>query len=391
MFTCSKLCTFALINQQKMKHLHYILLIILTLFTSCTQKQPAKNGENGKELKLKYAEGFSIGKTAQYICVTVYNPWKKGEIYDRYYLVKNAKTTVPDDGKKIEIPLKTLVANSATYFEFLQMLGELDKVTGVCSAAWVYNPEILKGVKAGKIKDLGDAFNLDVENLLMLRPQAVMTSAYNAEDENSKKLSQSGLTVIYNIEWQEKSLLARAEWIKFVGAFFDKSALADSLFNDVEKRYKEISALAQKVKERPTLLSGQDFRGAWSMPAGKSFTAKMFRDAGGSYYYENDTTSGSISSDIESALIHFNKADVWVGTQANSLNELGQIDAKYKLFKAYKEGNVYNYNKRMNAAGGNDYWESAVARPYLVLSDMIKALHPELLPHYEFTYMQKLK
>ena len=374
-----------------MKHLHYILLFILILFTGCTNKQKNKSESAGEPLKIKYAEGFSIGKADSYTCVTVFNPWKKGEIYARYYLVKDTKTSVPQDGKKIQIPLKSLVANSATYFEFLQMLGELDKVTGVCSAAWVYNPEILKGVKEGRIKDLGDAFNLDSENLLALRPQAVMTSAYNAEDENSKRLTQSGLSVIYNIEWQETSLLARAEWIKFIGAFFDKSDLADSLFNDVEKRYKDVSALAQKVKDRPTLVSGQDFRGTWTMPAGRSFNAKMFRDAGGSYFYENDTTSGSISSNIESALINFSKADVWVGSQANSLDELGKIDAKYKLFKAYKEGNVYNYNKRMNATGGNDYWESAVARPYLILSDMIKALHPELLPNYEFTYMQKLK
>lgn len=374
-----------------MKYLFYILLTITTLFTSCTQKQPANSMKNGKEQKLKYAQGFSISQQKDYTCVTVFNPWKKGEIYARYYLVKDAGTTVPEDGKKIEVPLKTLAANSATYFEFLQMLGELDKVTGVCSAAWIYNPEILKGVKTGKIKDLGDSFNLDIENLLILRPQAVMTPAYNAEDENSKKLVQCGIPVIYNIEWQEQSLLARAEWIKFVGAFFDKSALADSLFNDVEKRYKEVSSLAQKAKNRPTLMSGQDFRGTWTMPAGRSFTARMFRDAGGSYFYENDTTSGSISTNIEPALINFSKADIWVGVQAGSLDELSKTDVKYKLFDAFKKGNVYNYNKRMNATGGNDYWESAVARPYLVLSDMIKALHPELLPGYEFTYMQKLK
>ncbi len=375
-----------------MKYLSYTLLTLIMLFTSCVNNQSNKNeASTGESLKIKYAEGFTISKTADYTCVTVNNPWKKGEIYDRYYLVKNEKITVPKDGKKVAIPLKSLVANSATYFEFLQMLGELDKVTGVCSAAWIYNPQILAGVKAGKIKDLGDAFNLDIENLLMLRPQAVMTSAYNAEDANSKKLTESGLTVIYNIEWQEKSLLARAEWIKFMGAFFDKSTLADKLFNEVEKKYKEASVLALKIKKHPTLLSGQDFRGSWSMPAGRSFNAKMFHDAGASYFYENDTTSGSIPSNIESALVNFSKADIWVGTQTNSLNELGQIDSKYKLFKAYKAGNVYNYNKRMNASGGNDYWESAIAHPDLLLRDMIKALHPELLPNYEFTYMQKLK
>lgn len=49
-----------------------------------------------------------------------------------------------------------------------------------------------------------------------------MTSAYNTEDENSRRMKQTGLPILYNIEWQEKSILGRAEWIKFVGAFSTK-------------------------------------------------------------------------------------------------------------------------------------------------------------------------
>ena len=94
---------------------------------------------------------------------------------------------------------------------------------------------------------------------------------------------------------------------------------------------------------------------------------------------------------MENALVNFSNADIWVGVQANTLEELGKSDDKYRLFKAFKNGNVYNYNKRMNATGGSDYWESAVARPDLLLSDMIKVFHPELLPDYELFYMQKLK
>ncbi|HCK23371.1 MAG TPA: iron ABC transporter substrate-binding protein, partial [Bacteroides graminisolvens] len=118
----------------------------------------------------------------------------------------------------------------------------------------------------------------------------------------------------------------------------------------------------------------------------------LFRDAGGSYFYANDTTaSGSRSSTIEEALVHFGQADVWVGADASSLEELGSIDKKYGLFKAFKNKQVYNINKRKNKNGGNDYWESGVARPDLLLSDMIRILHPELLPDYETVYMEKLK
>lgn len=367
------------------------ILLLLIIFSSCGNRQKSEVVRHVDPVKLKYAQGFTIDTAEQYTILTVLNPWKAGEIYDRYYLVRNDSTDVPSDGKKILVPLQSMVANSATHLEFLQLLRSIDRVTGVCNPKYIYNPAILQGVEDGKIKNLGDAFNLDIESLLMLRPQAVMTSAYNADDENAKRMEQTGLSLIYNIEWQEKSLLGRAEWIKFVGAFFDKADVADSIFNQVERQYNDIRQKVAALSYAPVVMTGQDFRGTWSMPGGKSFNAQLFRDAGANYYYVNDSTSGSISANIEGALINFRDADIWVGAQANSLEELGKTDRKYKLFKAYREGNVYNFNKRMNATGGSDYWESAVARPDLLLSDMVKVFHPELLPDYELFYTLKLQ
>ena len=90
------------------------------------------------------------------------------------------------------------------------------------------------------------------------------------------------------------------------------------------------------------------------------------------------------------SLINFSETDIWIGTQEKSLEALLQQNNKYQLFKAFKEGNVYNINKRTNQNGGNDYWESAVARPDLLLKDMIKICHPLLLQDYELTYLDKL-
>jgi len=368
-----------------------VFFICFLLFVACGSKPSRSSNEtDGVPVALSYAQQFSIVHADDYTTVTVFNPWKGGEVYATYYLVKDETVETPADGDKVLIPVQRLMVNSATHLGFLDLLGELPVVTGVCSADFIYNPVIREGVKDGIIQDLGDAFNLDIEKLLLLRPQAVMTTAYNADDANSKKMKQTGLTLIYNIEWQEQTLLGRAEWIKFMGAFFDKGALADSIFGAVHQQYNDVKAKASAVDYKPTILSGQDYRGSWSMPGGQSFNARLFNDAGGDYYYKENTETGSVSVTIEEALLHFNKADVWVGTQASTLEELGKAEPRYKLFKAYKDGNVYNTRKRVNATGGNDYWESAVARPDLLLSDMIKILHPEILPDYELTYLEKL-
>ncbi|KAA6346144.1 iron complex transport system substrate-binding protein [termite gut metagenome] len=376
----------------KARALSACFLCVCLLPVACDGKKPSRPfaGKEGISGTTQYAEGFSITRTNDYTRIIVFNPWKEGKVYDRYYLVKDEKVVIPSDGHKVMIPLKSLMVNSATHLGFLDLLGETDKVTGVCSASSIYHPSILKGVEEGRIMDLGDSFHLDMERLLLLKPQAIMTSAYNAEDENSKRMKQSGLTLLYNIEWQEKSLLGRAEWIKFIGAFFDKGNLADSIFNDVVQRYNRIKKQAILADDSPSVLSGQDFRGTWSMPGGQSFNACLFRDAGARYYYADNNASGSIATTIEEALLHFEQADVWVGVQTFTLEELAKTNKKYKLFKAYQKGKVYNTFKRTTPTGGNDYWESGVARPDLLLSDMIKILHPSLLSGYELTYMKPL-
>ena len=49
-----------------------------------------------------------------------------------------------------------------------------------------------------------------------------------------------------------------------------------------------------------------------------------------------------------------------------------------------------NNNARTNAAGGNDYYESAVVNPDLVLRDLVKIFHPELVEE-DFVYYKQLK
>lgn len=366
------------------------ILISLLFFISCGNKKSTQPTNQPINQSTTYAQGFSIQDFENYKEVTVFSPWKKGEVYAKYFLIVDDNTEVPNNGIKVKIPLQALAVASVTHLEFLSLLEEVDKITGICTPKLAYNQQVQHNLTSGKITDLGDPFSINVEKTMMLKPNALMMSGYNQSDANAQRIQQAGIPVIYNNEWMETSLLGRAEWIKFVGAFFNKSHQSDSIFNEIETRYNEMKTKAVSVANKPKIMAGSNFRGTWYMPAGWSFMAELFRDAGGDYFYANDTTTGSLPLNLETVLKNFSDTDIWLNCNFATISELVENDSKHALFRPIKENKVYNFNKRLLPTTANDFWESAVARPDLLLGDVIAVLHPEILQDWEFIYTSPL-
>ena len=83
-------------------------------------------------------------------------------------------------------------------------------------------------------------------------------------------------------------------------------------------------------------------------------------------------------------------ADMWINVQAASLDDLRRRFPKFADTRCVRNGYVWNADRRTNAAGGNDFWESGVVCPDLVLRDLVKIFHPELVGE-EFVYYRKLE
>lgn len=382
------------VNNSTCFSIFYVCLVII--FNGCNTGNYQKNTsiENGKYLfseDIRYAQGFKIDYYEEYTRVIINNPWQENrEIYRAYYLVKTDSIEIPEEGIKVKVPLTSISVNTFSYFEFLSLLGELDKVTGVTDGSRIYNPEILNKISEGQIIDLGDPFNPNIEKTIALSPQAVINSAYAQLDNYSLRLTQAGFPIIYSLEWMENNPLARAEWIKMIAAFFEKGALADTLFNNIEERYLAVREIAYEPDTRKKVMTGDIFQGTWYVPGGDSFNAALFRDAGLKYIYENNNMSGSIGLDIESILTQFGESDIWFGCEADRYSDLAAKDSKYMLLKPYKEKQIFNNHNRTTKTGGNDYFESSIAHPDLILSDIVKAAYPEKLHNYSFTYIRPL-
>lgn len=119
----------------------------------------------------------------------------------------------------------------------------------------------------------------------------------------------------------------------------------------------------------------------------KSYMAQLVADAGAEYIYKENSSNSSTSIGLETAYGLIQKADYWINVgSATSLDELKTVNPKFADAKAVRERTVYNNNLRLTPTGGNDYWESAVIRPDVVLRDLIHIFHPELVPDSLYYY-----
>lgn len=377
-----------------------VLAVVITISGCKSESEQHRDNDPGdKDLSdscimkssIKYAKGFDLAEYDDYQRLTIFNPWVEDGIQQRFYLVTDASVITPSDGKRLLVPIGSVAISSCTHTEFLDMLGCIEKVNAMCSPELIYNATLRQRHAEGKIVSIGDAFNVNHELLLSCRPDAFLVASYSNQNDNTDRLIKSGINVVYNNEWTETTLLARAEWLKMMGALFGKTAEADSLFSVIESNYMEASIIARQVVEKPAIMAGGNFKGTWYMPGGQSWMGRLIADAGGDYYYANDSTSTSLPLNFESVLNNFNDCEVWINAPTATIRELLQIDSRHNLFAPLKNGRVYSFYAKTKPRGANDFWESAVAHPDIVLKDMIWALHPTLLPDYNPQYIMHLQ
>lgn len=85
-------------------------------------------------------------------------------------------------------------------------------------------------------------------------------------------------------------------------------------------------------------------------------------------------------------------ADIWLSpSNYSSLEKLKNASAHNAEFKAFKNKNIYTTNNTTGATGGVLYFELGMSRPDLVLKDLIKICHPELLTDYNLFFFKPLE
>lgn len=373
----------------------YSLFLFLIFAVSC--KQITKNKTVAKsETKnsVQYAKGLEIYKYEGYTVVKVSNPWPEAKKGFTYILHKK-DVAVPDSLKnyaQIQVPIKSIVVTSTTHIPSLEMLGVESTLLGFPNTDYVSSEKTRALIDAKKVKEIGTNQSLNTEVLIDLAPDVIVGFSIDNNNKAYSNLEKNGQKIIYNGDWTEQTPLGKAEWIKFFGALYGMDEQADAKFNTIEKDYNDALALAKKTTTKPTVFSGAIYQEQWYLPGGKSWASLFIKDANATYLWADTPETGSLSLSFETVLEKAENADFWIGpAQFTTLKEMTDDNPNYKFFKTYKNKNVYSFSSKKGKTGGILYYELAPNRPDLILKDLIKIMHPEVLPDYELFFFEKLK
>ena len=375
----------------------YLRLILLSgwLILTCCQTKPKEALSKKKpDVSIKYAEGFKVRYDGKTKWVDVNYPYPGAKSGYHYLLVpKGDSIPVHDKNTQvISIPIENIVCTSTTHIPLLDIIDETDKLVGFPTTDYISSEKMRKRIDEGNVVDLGIDKGMNLEKLFVLQPSMVMGYTMSGDLGQLKKVQEMGVPIVINAEYLEKHPLGRAEWIKFMALFFNKEQVADSVFQVIETEYNKTAALASESLVKPTVMSGIVYGDAWFMPGGKNFAAQLLKDAGCRYLWADDTSQGFLEVSFESVYQKANEADLWIGVGSFlSLEEIKNSEKRYSNFKPFRQKQVFTYNARKGAKGGSEFLELGYARPDLILKDLVKIAHPDLLPDYELYFHKKLQ
>ena len=366
-----------------------ITLLCLLFLASCVyNKKTSLEAFKQDVYTPEYATGFKIlgAKNAQSTLIQVSNPWQGAKNVTMSYFISRNGELPPTGftGPTIPAGAQHIVCMSSSYIAMLDALGQVDRIVAVSGINYIANPYIL--AHKDSIKDMGPEINYEL--LLGVKPDVVLLYGIgDAQTAVTDKRKELAIPYMYVGEYLDESPLGKAEWLVDLSELTDSRDKGIDVFREIPKRYQALKDLTASVEQRPTVMFNTPWNDSWVMPSTQSYRAQLVTDAGADYIYKENTSNSSAPIGLETAYGLIQKADYWinVGT-ASTLDELKNMNPKFADAKSVRNKTVYNNNLRITATGGNDYWESAVVRPDVVLRDLIHIFHPELVSDSTYYY-----
>ena len=375
----------------------YLLCFCSVLFCCKSTSRKQSSGEQTVKEKvdtvsrihIKYAKGFWLEEREGYVVLNIKDPQESSHTHYQYALVPRGSTVqTPKDLPVVALPVRSAICMTSLQLSNFIKLGAMDRVVGITSTRFLFNKDMQRQVDEGLTRRIGIEGNFDNEVIMSINPDLMLISPFKRGGYDAVK--DIGIPLVPHLGYKEMTPLGQADGSSFVGLLLGMEDVANREFDRIEQRYNSLKAMVGEVKRRPVVFSGELRGGVWYAVGGKSFLAQLFHDAGADYFLKDDPRSGGVTLDFETVYNQAESADYW--RIANSFageycyEALKAQDERYADFKAFKEKHVVYCNMREKP-----FYESMPAEPEVVLADMIRVFHPEILPDHEPVYYDILK
>jgi iron complex transport system substrate-binding protein len=330
-----------------------------------------------KTLKPQFAKNFTIDYYKNFKIIKV----------DKFHYLLSRSTELGCEwnGTKILTPVKRVVMMSTTYLPALELLGFEKSLMAFQGKRYIVS-------KAFKLESLQEvASTLSAEYLLKLKADLIMS--YNANLSSPQQLpifKSLNLPLVFNKDFEETNPLARAEWLVFISAFYEQEEKALGIFQSIVKDYQKLKNINAKNIVKPKVLIGDIQNGYWVTSGGKSDLAQLIADAGGEMLFSlpSPTTQKISLEEVSKKKI---SVDFWLTHNMwgnhSELEQALKKDSRYMLISAK---NIYNNNLITNKDRFNDYWETGMQRPDLLLRDLTTLFHSSKEKSPKLRWYQKL-
>ncbi len=334
-----------------------IFIILTALVSNLSFALECESQKMVSEYKPRYAKLFSI---------KYYKDFKIVDSVNDRFIVKDNKTL--DCTTKLPVMsshAERFIATSTTHLPFLKFFSLEKTLIGFQGVNYIYDPVL----RAQQIRNVN--YQMNPEELISLRPDLVM--AYSANLSSEKRLNDLRalqIPIVLNRDFQEKHPLARAEWMIFSAVFFSKDREAQKFFKEIESNYLKIKNT--KKLNTPVVLVGDIQNGKWATCGGLSDLAILIADAGGTLLLNRSNTETQYFS-LEEVLTMKGNPQIWLTQNTWENKSKINSDSRYNRFNKIP---VFNNNKLVNTSGFNDYWETGLSRPDLLVGDLYGIFHP---------------
>ena len=415
-----------------------LLATTVMLLTSCSQeKTPEKMAVDCTPLPpLQYSKNLKIGNSCGEKVAEIRSIGGSDTLVKRFVLRPKGsdRGTLPkglEGATVLQVPLARAVALSSAQVGFMARLGLENAIAGVGEGKYIADSALYERVQKGEVAEVGSGPTLSLEKLLALKPDLVMNFATGGAYDDYRRIEALGLPLMLTSEWQEEHPLSKAEWIKLFGMLFGVDSLASAVYEQSKDDYlasfnkpgleiaspsarndtlsssnggvagvsparggseqqrgsegetspgnnseKKLSSLVSRLssKQCPRVLVGMSYGGVWYAPGGQSYTAQLIRDAGGRYLWAG-TEERELRLPLEQVIALADSADIWINPgMFSTAEEILGAEPRVARIKAFREKRVFQNDGRKGPGGGNDFYESAVAKPEKVLNDFVWAI-----------------